>query len=169
MAEAATKLPVKTETSSAAPSKVLEWRPFEGLRHQVDRLFRDFETGFLQSPLYRDVDNFWRRDLAFPVTPAVDIVEKDHAFEMTAELPGLDAKNVELSLSDDVLRSRARKRKRRKKRPRTATSPSVAMVPSGVLFNFPPASMPARSKQATRAVFSPLRCRSPRKRRRSRP
>jgi HSP20 family protein len=102
MAEAATKLPVKTEKSSATPS-VLDWRPFEGLRNQVDRLFREFETGFLQSPLYRDVDNFWRRDLTLPVTPAMDIVDKDNAFEITAELPGLDAKNIELSLSDNVL------------------------------------------------------------------
>jgi len=102
MAEAATKLPVKTEKSSATPS-VLDWRPFEGLRNQVDRLFREFETGFLQSPLYRDVDNFWRRDLSLPVTPAMDIVDKDNAFEITAELPGLDAKNIELSLSDNVL------------------------------------------------------------------
>jgi HSP20 family protein len=104
MAEPATKLPVKNEPSQTAPSTgVQEWRPFETLRNQVDRLFRDFETGFLQSPLYRDIDNFWRRDVALPVTPPVDVVEKENAFELTAELPGLDAKNIELSLSDDVL------------------------------------------------------------------
>jgi HSP20 family protein len=104
MAEAATKLPVKTEPSSTASStRVQEWRPFETLRNQVDRLFRDFEHGFLQSPFYRDIDTFWRRDLRFPMTPAVDVVEKDNAFELTAELPGLDAKDIELSLSDDVL------------------------------------------------------------------
>ena len=33
----------------------------------------------------------------------VDIVEKDKTFEITAELPGLDAKNIELSMADDVL------------------------------------------------------------------
>lgn len=104
MAEAATKLPVKAEPPSTAPStRVQEWRPFETLRNQVDRLFRDFETGFVQSPFYRDIDNFWRRDLAFPVTPAVDVVEKENAFELTAEIPGLDAKNIEISLSNDVL------------------------------------------------------------------
>lgn len=104
MAEAATKLPVKNEPSQMVPStRVQEWRPFETLRNQVDRLFRDFETGFLQSPLYRDIDNFWRRDVTLPVTPAVDVVEKENAFELTAELPGLDAKNIELSLSDDIL------------------------------------------------------------------
>jgi HSP20 family protein len=58
MAEAATKLPVKTEATTTPSAKFLEWQPFQGLRGQVDRLFRDFETGFLQSPLYRDVDNF---------------------------------------------------------------------------------------------------------------
>jgi HSP20 family protein len=104
MAEAATKLPVKNEPSQTAPStRVQEWRPFETLRNQVDRLFRDFEHGFLRSPLYRDIDTLWGRDLGFPVTPAVDVVEKDNAFELTAEIPGLDAKNIELSLSDDVL------------------------------------------------------------------
>jgi HSP20 family protein len=104
MAEAATKLPVKNEPSPTAPStRVQEWRPFETLRNQVDRLFHDFEHGFLQSPFYRDIDTLWRRDLGFPVTPAVDVVEKDNAFELTAEIPGLDAKNIELSLSDDVL------------------------------------------------------------------
>lgn len=103
MADAATKLPVKTETTSPPSAPAQEWRPFESLRSQVDRLFHDFETGFLKSPFYRDVDNFWRRDLAFPVTPAVDVVEKDNAFELTAEIPGLDAKNIELSLADDVL------------------------------------------------------------------
>jgi len=116
MAEAATKLPVKTEKSSTTPSSVLEWRPFENLRTQVDRLFRDFETGFLQSPLYRDVENFWRRDLAFPVTPAIDVVEKDNAFEITAELPGLDAKNIELSVSDDILTIKGEKKEEKEEK-----------------------------------------------------
>jgi HSP20 family protein len=115
MAEAATKLPVKTELATT-PSSIFEWRPFESLRNQVDRLFRDFETGFLQSPFYRDVDNLWRRDLSFPVRPAVDIVEKDNAFEITTELPGLDAKNIELSLFDDVLTIKGEKREEKDKK-----------------------------------------------------
>ena len=116
MAEAATKLPVKNEPSqTATATRIQEWRPFETLRTQVDRLFRDFETGFLQSPLYRDIDSFWRRDFGFPVTPAIDVVEKDNAFELTAELPGLDAKNIELSLSDDVLTIKGEKKEEKTK------------------------------------------------------
>jgi len=102
MAEAATKLPVKNEQSQTSPStRIQEWHPFESLRNQVDRLFRDFENGFSQVPFYRDIDALWRRNVA--VTPAVDVVEKDNAFELTAELPGIDAKNIELSVLDDVL------------------------------------------------------------------
>jgi len=104
MAETPTKLAVKGGTpSTAEPSRVAEWRPFDSLRGQMDRLFRDFERGFLQTPFYRDIDNFLHRDLGFDVTPAIDIVEKDNAFEVTAELPGLDANNIDLQLADGVL------------------------------------------------------------------
>lgn len=107
MAEAATRLPIKTDTTPVTqPAKPADWQPFEALRSQVDRLFHDFQTGFLQAPSYRsllDMEPFWRRDFGMNVTPAIDIVEKDKAFEVTAELPGLDAKNIELQLSDDLL------------------------------------------------------------------
>ena len=107
MAEAANKLPIKTdETPVAQATKLSDWQPFENLRNQVDRLFHDFQTGFLHAPSYRpllDMEPFWRRDLGFNITPAIDIVEKEKAFEVTAELPGLDAKNIELQLSDNVL------------------------------------------------------------------
>ena len=104
MAEAATKLPLKTDATPATqPAKAADWQPFEVLRNQVDRLFHDFQTGFLQTTFYRtlpDIESFWRRDLGFDVTPAIDIVESDKAFEVTAELPGLDAKNIDLQLSE---------------------------------------------------------------------
>ncbi|HLG85541.1 MAG TPA: Hsp20/alpha crystallin family protein [Bradyrhizobium sp.] len=104
MAETPTKLAVKGGApSTTEPSKVAEWRPFDSLRGQVDRLLRDFERGFLQTPFYRDVDNFLHRDVGLAVTPAIDIVEKDNAFEVTAELPGLDANNIDLQLADGVL------------------------------------------------------------------
>ena len=105
MAEAATRLPIKTETTTQ-PAKATEWQPFDILRNQVDRLFHDFQTGFLQAPFFRpfpDIESFWRRDLGFNVTPAMDIVEKDGAFEVTAELPGLDAKDIDIQLANGML------------------------------------------------------------------
>ena len=117
MAEAATKLPVKTEAPSTSQQvKVAEWRPFDTLRNQVDRLFRDFENGFLQTPFYRDIDNLFRRDAGFSVSPAIDIAEKDKAFEVTAELPGLDAKDIDLQLSDGVLTIKGEKTEEKEER-----------------------------------------------------
>ena len=63
MAEAATKLPIKTEaTPVTQATKAADWQPFEALRNQVDRLLHDFQNGFLQAPSYRtllDIDPFW--------------------------------------------------------------------------------------------------------------
>ncbi|MGY4314090.1 Hsp20/alpha crystallin family protein [Bradyrhizobium sp. JR3.5] len=120
MAEAATKLPIKTEGNPAAqPTRSPDWQPFEALRNQVDRLFHEFQTGFLQAPSYRsllDIEPFWRRDYGFNVRPAIDIVEKDKAFEVTAELPGLDVKNIDLHLSDNVLTIRGEKQEEKEEK-----------------------------------------------------
>ena len=80
MAEAATKLPIKTETTRDAAHQGRGLAAFRFLRGQVDRLFHDFQAGFLQAPFFRpfpDIESFWRRELGFNVTPAMDIVEKD--------------------------------------------------------------------------------------------
>jgi HSP20 family protein len=107
MAEAATKLPIKTETTPAPQlAKAAEWQPFDVMRNQVDRMLHDLQTGFLQAPFFRpfaDLEAFWRRDLGFHVTPAMDIVEKDGAFEVTAELPGIDAGDIDVQLANGML------------------------------------------------------------------
>lgn len=107
MAEPVTKLPVKTEGKKEAerPAPV-EWRPFESLRREVDRLIDDFDRGVWRLPFRRsmfDVEPFWRRELTLGAVPAVDIVEKDKEYEITAELPGMDESNIEVKLANGVL------------------------------------------------------------------
>jgi HSP20 family protein len=54
----------------------------------MDRLFDEFDW---RSPFRRsvfDIEPLWRRELSWAATPAVDIAEKDKAYEVTAELPG---------------------------------------------------------------------------------
>jgi HSP20 family protein len=119
MAEAATKLPIKTEAPQAQVSKTADWQPFEALRSQVDRLFHDFQGGFLQAPLFRplsDIESFWRRDFGFNVTPAINIVEKDTAFEVTAELPGLDVKDIDVRLANGMLTIKGEKREEKEEK-----------------------------------------------------
>lgn len=104
MTETTSKVPVKAE--KASPGMPQAWRPFESLRREVDRLFDDFDGGFWRSPFRGslfDVAPFRRGEAALPATPAVDVSETDKAYEITAELPGIDEKNVEVKLANGML------------------------------------------------------------------
>jgi HSP20 family protein len=101
MAENISKLPVKTEQVSASTPQA--WRPFESLRREIDRLFDDFDGGSWRSP-------FRRIEAAFGNVPAVDVTETDKAYEIAAELPGMDEKNVEVKFANDVLTIKGQKR-----------------------------------------------------------
>ncbi len=107
MTDSAKKVPVKTEEKTALrPSTTDLWRPLEKLRQQVDHLFEDFHRGSGLSTFGRglfDVDPLWRRELPGRGMPAVDITENDKSFEVTAELPGMDQKNIEIKLSNGSL------------------------------------------------------------------
>lgn len=103
MAETVTKLPIKTEGQEPGSG---EWRPLANLRHEIDRLFDDFGWGFARRPFGRtlfDVEPFWRGELSFDKAPAVDIAEKEKEYEITAELPGMDEKNIDVKFADGVL------------------------------------------------------------------
>jgi len=105
MAETSTKAPVKTEGRSTAATP-FSWRPFENLRREIDRLFEDFGGGFWRSPFPRpffDIAPFGRGETSWASTPAVDVIETDKAYEVTAELPGMDEKNIEVKFADGVL------------------------------------------------------------------
>jgi HSP20 family protein len=107
MSNSVKKMPIHTEDkSSQLPLPSDPWRPLEKLRQQVDRLFEDFNRGSALSPFSRglfDVEPFWRREPSSHGLPAVDITEKEKSFEITAELPGMDQKNIELKLSNGNL------------------------------------------------------------------
>ena len=101
-------VPVHT---SNAPRQVSsnEWRPFGSLRSEIDRLFEDFDRSFLGFPFRRSL-NEWEPRWLGEIAPAVDIAEKDMAYEITAELPGLDQNNIELKLSSGTLTIKGEKK-----------------------------------------------------------
>ena len=105
MAESGTKMPAKVEsgTSGSAPQA---WRPFESLRHEVDHLFEDFDPGAWGWPFRRApfaAEPLGRRELTLGRPPAVDVTESEKAYELTAELPGMDEKNIEVKLANGTL------------------------------------------------------------------
>jgi HSP20 family protein len=105
MAENITKVPVKQEKIEKPSSTLQAWQPFEGLRNEIDRLFDDFGRGFWR-PSHRSffpAAPIFQRQLTWPTMPAVDVVETEKAYEITAELPGMDEKNIEVKVADGVL------------------------------------------------------------------
>src|SRR6516165_12557420 len=93
MTKVETKVPVTKEQKPATPVTAMQaFRPFESLRREVDRLFDDFTLNPFRLPLRRpafDIEPFWSAD-SWLAQPAIDLVERDSAFELTAEMPGLD-------------------------------------------------------------------------------
>ncbi len=111
MAKAETKVPVTTESKTEAPPPAMQmWRPFESLRREVDRLFDDFNMNpFRMSPFrlpFRrpafDIEPFWSPE-SWVAVPAVDLVERENAFELHVDLPGLEEKNIEVKVANGVL------------------------------------------------------------------
>lgn len=115
MAEKSSPVPVKkSETKAPAPVPADPWHPFAQLRQDIDRLFDDFWGGSRRGMTSRLFDfeplaKGLRGQMGF-VEPKVDVAETDHEYEITAELPGLDEKDVDVSLSDGILTIRGEKK-----------------------------------------------------------
>jgi HSP20 family protein len=72
--------------------------PFTAFRRDMDRMFDDFFTVF-GAPALRSSAN-----------PTVDVTETEKDFIVTAELPGLDEKDFEVTLAGDVLTIKGEKK-----------------------------------------------------------
>jgi HSP20 family protein len=79
-------------------------RAVESLYYEVDRMFDDFWRGMEREAL---APAMWGFEGAVPAT---DQTEDAKAFYVTLELPGMDEKDVELSLSDNVLTIRGERK-----------------------------------------------------------
>jgi HSP20 family protein len=114
------KVPVKTEGKREQSTAVAQaWHPFETLHREIDRLFDDVGRGFWRNPFRRsafDIEPFWQREMKFIGAPAVDIVEKDNAYEIMADLPGMDEKNIEVKLANGNLTIKGEKKAEREEK-----------------------------------------------------
>lgn len=92
------------------------WKSF---RNEIDQLFDRFDVGFRMPSMRRmfDIERFWPTEPAAGITvPAVDVAEDEAGYKITAELPGLDEKNIEVSLSGDRLVIKGEKRQEKEEK-----------------------------------------------------
>jgi HSP20 family protein len=90
---------------SNAPAPREEHRdPFLAFRREVDRMFDDFFSGFGRR----------KGGLAFgsweTPTPCMDLTENDKEIVVTAEMPGLDEKDFEVTVAGDLLTLKGEKK-----------------------------------------------------------
>jgi HSP20 family protein len=108
MADTPTKQPTAGKAKAPAP-RAETWTPFESLRREIDRLFEDFRPGGWPAFRQTGFDLAWPRPEAMRLAPATDMVEKDGGYEITAELPGLDEKDVEVKVGNGAVTIRGQK------------------------------------------------------------
>lgn len=116
MTKAASEVPVSQE-KAAEPALPQAWRPFEGLRGEIDRLFDDFYRELRGAPSRRslfEIEPFWRRGAR--AAPAVDLVEKDDSYEVTAELPGMEVNDIEVKLVNGGLTIKGEKQEEKEEK-----------------------------------------------------
>lgn len=71
--------------------------PFLKLQNEVDRVFHEFNDFFAPSRLN------WEQFDNLSLAPSMDIIEdKDH-FSVQLEMPGMDEKDIKVSIADNVL------------------------------------------------------------------
>jgi HSP20 family protein len=92
-------IPVGTERAVARR----ETNPFTFLQQEIDRLFDGFSRSF---PSFT----------AAAIVPNMDVAETDKIIEIMAELPGLEKKDVELNVTDNLLTIRGEKKSEREEK-----------------------------------------------------
>jgi HSP20 family protein len=78
--------------------------PFYSLQHQMNSLFDDFFAGFDVAPRSLAAGGFG----AF--MPSIDVKESEKDFTIRAELPGVDEKDVEITVTNDAVTIKGEKK-----------------------------------------------------------
>ena len=99
--------PVEVKKTPAPRAASDPWQNFRG---ELDRLFDRF-PGFGMPSMRRLFEAAPALDEGFSFNvPAVDVTEDEKAYKIAAELPGLDEKDVDVSVAGDVLTIKGEKR-----------------------------------------------------------
>lgn len=95
-------VPFRSRPSQVPARREAQQRdPFTALQQQMNELFQQFHSSFGLAP--------WSEDLAGTWAPMVNVSENENEVKISAELPGLDEKNIDVSISRNALILRGEK------------------------------------------------------------
>jgi len=119
MAQTSVEVKRSERTPEAAPPPASFVDTWQSFRHDMQRLFDQFwGRGFLPPmPRSFDMEPLWRQWASLGLsTPAVDFDESESAYRVTAELPGMSDKDIDVSLSGNTLTIKGEKREEKEEK-----------------------------------------------------
>lgn len=104
--EAEAKVPAASSSASTFPLGMLR----DDIDRAFDRMFRDWPRmgGIMGRDLFNGGDDVWTKTSA--VAPRVDVSEDDNSYEITAEMPGVEEKDIDVTVKEDRLTLRGEKK-----------------------------------------------------------
>lgn len=81
--------------------------PFSALQREIDDLFNQFSGSFFDTPQWRGSP--MESELPLMSAPSIDFTETDDSYELTADMPGVEEKDLDVSVDDEVLTIKAEK------------------------------------------------------------
>ena len=128
--QATTKQPIATRQPADFTDQLIE--PFTQLRSEVDRLFESFPFRLPSMKLGR-----------FASMPALEMSETEKSYKITAELPGIDPEEVEVTFDDGILRIAGEKKEEREENERGYRLSERSYGAFERAISLPPAADPA--------------------------
>lgn len=108
---------VEVKKGSSGPStSVASHRPLRTLREQIDRLMDEFDRGLFPSRWFESTPFSKFTSEVGAIVPAVDVVDEEKAYRVTAELPGLSDKDIEVTKDGDLLTIKGEKKEEREEK-----------------------------------------------------
>lgn len=104
-------IPIEVKKAAPAPTPAEVSHPWRSFQQEMNRLFDRF-SGFGLPSFGRRFESepgwAYESSFSFPV-PAVDVTEGDKDFKVTAELPGLEEKDIDVKVSNHTLTIKGKK------------------------------------------------------------
>lgn len=97
-------IPWRWGNRGVSTGREAEGYPVDAFQREMNRLFEDFFKGFGVRPAAEDMGSL----VGF--SPQVNMTEDEKSIQVSAELPGLDEKDIEISLTKDSLTIKGEKK-----------------------------------------------------------
>ena len=97
----------KINDRETLPTRFEEWNPFLVLRNEMDKVFDNFFQGFDMEPSGKTPGVF---------QPKVNVTDGEKEITVSVEVPGMDEKDIELSLTKDALTIKGEKKEEKEEK-----------------------------------------------------